>query len=334
MRRWLFYPVFLAAASLSVAAQPASDQALALQLPIDCTLGENCWVARYSDRKKGRGKADFMCGRRTQHKHRGTDFSITDFGQMQRGVAVLAAANGKVTRLRDNMRDGIVTKATRAAIKGKECGNAVVLEHSGGYSTSYCHMKKGSIAVRVGDTVMAGQKLGEVGLSGNTEYPHMHFNLLKNGRRLDPFDGQPQSRACTVGAGESLWAKPPPYTEMDLLPLVFSDKPLTRQTRWEVQPKRLSSRAPALVLTGRAWNVLKGDHWLFHIIRPDGVEATERSLTIKESRQSQWFANRLFRPKGGFMAGLWKGKLLVLRQHSDGTVTRFESETSVEIMDE
>ena len=120
---------------------------------------------------------------------------------------------------------------------------------------------------------------------------------------------------------------------MDLMPLVFSDKPLTRQTRWKVQPSKIRKDAPALVLSGRAWNVLKGDHWLFHIIRPDGVNATERSITAKENRQSEWYANRLRPTKGGFMTGTWKGRLMVLRQHEDGTVTRFESETEIVVTD-
>jgi len=335
MRTWLSVPLILAGVSFGLAAQETTGSTPVLQLPIDCTLGENCWITRYSDREKGKGKADYMCGRRTQHNHRGTDFAVANFGQMAKGVAVLAAADGQVLRMRNDMADRAVSTETRAAIKGKECGNAVVLQHSGGYTTSYCHMKKDSLTVSVGDTVAGGQKIGEVGLSGNTEYPHVHLNVVKAGKRVDPFDGKPLSSACSAesrGNGKNLWAETLPYETMDLLPLVFSNKPLTRQSRWEVQPTRLRSNASALVLTGRAWNVLEGDHWLFRIIRPDGVQATERSITAKENRQSQWYANRLYRPVGGFMAGVWKGKLLVLRHHLDGTVTQFESETSIEVI--
>jgi len=330
MRSWIFLPIIVAGLAFDTAAQDATVVAQpAFQLPIDCSLGKDCWISRYSDRKKGKGKADYMCGRRTQHNHRGTDFSITNYGQMKKGVAVLAAAGGTVLRLRDNVADQAVSDNNLTAVRGKECGNGIILEHTADFTTGYCHMKNASLTVKVGDTVVAGQKIGEVGLSGNTEYPHLHFNVMKKGKRIDPFDGKALNQACGAAEGNGLWAKKPIYETMDLLPLVFSSEVLNRQTRWSVQPTQFSSTAPALILTGRAWNVLEGDHWLFHIIRPDGVEATERSLTAKENRQSQWYANRLFRPKGGFMTGTWKGKLVVLRQHSDGTVSRFESETSI-----
>ncbi len=316
-----------------VAAQTQKPSAPKVQLefPLKCSLGQTCWIARYNDRKKGKGKADYMCGRRTQNAHKGTDFVITDYGQMERGVPVLAAFEGTVLRLREGVEDTPVTKENSAEKKKIGCGNAVILSHKGGYQTSYCHMKKGSLTVKVGDTVKAGEQIGSVGLSGLTEYPHLHFGLRKEGGRIDPFDGKRTNARCGAGTAGSLWKDTPPYTDMDLMPLVFSTKPLTRQTRWAKPVVTIPKNAPALVITGRAWNVLAGDRWLFHIIRPDGVEATERSFTVKENRQSQWYANRLFRPKGGFMTGTWRGHLMVIRQHQDGTVTRFEEETEIRV---
>jgi Peptidase family M23 len=304
-----------------------------LQFPLDCTLGETCWVARYTDRKQGKGKADYTCGRRTQHRHRGTDFVINDYGQMAKGVPVLAAMDGIVLRLRDGVKDQPVTRENAAEIKKIGCGNAVVLRHADGLQTSYCHMKQGSILVKIGDPVTAGQQVGSVGLSGFTEYPHLHFAVRKDGKRVDPFDGKLAKSACGAGTMETLWADPPAYNPMDLMPLIFSTKPLTRNSRWQPQAATIHKNAKALILTGRAWNVLKGDRWLFRIIRPDGVEATKRSLTAKENRQSQWYANRLFRPKGGFAPGMWSGKLMVLRQRADGTIMRFESETNILVTD-
>ncbi len=53
----------------------------------------------------------------------------------------------------------------------------MLIDHDGGWQTQYCHMKKGSIRVREGDAGAVGTPLGEVGLSGMTEFPHVHFTV-------------------------------------------------------------------------------------------------------------------------------------------------------------
>ena len=59
--------------------------------------------------------------------------------------------------------------------------------------------------MRPGDQVRAGQPLGDVGLSGATEFPHVHLTVRQDGKMVDPFDyGAPLDR-CGV-AGTSLWS--------------------------------------------------------------------------------------------------------------------------------
>jgi len=335
-------PIRLAAAVLAVAlvglsapvkgaiADDGETEGIRLQFPLDCTLGEDCWLARYADRKKGVGKADFRCGRRTQNRHRGTDFTINDYAQMAKGVAVLAAADGTVTNIRDGMADEPASDENKEERAKKGCGNAVIIAHAGGYQTQYCHMKNGSVTVKEGDTVKKGSKIGEVGLSGDTEYPHLHFGLRRKGKNFDPFDGTQLNKGCNL-PGESLWETNMPYEEFTLMPLTFSGEALTRQSRWEPQPESISAMSDFLVLTGRGWNLLAGDAWFFKVTRPDGKIASNRSIRIDENRQSNWYWAELTRPQGGFMPGVWKGELRVTRRDANGQLVHYEAETQIQV---
>lgn len=61
-------------------------------------------------------------------------------------------------------------------------GNHVVVEHADGTHALYAHLRRGSARVRAGDEVEAGQVLAEVGNSGNTSEPHLHFQLMDRPR--------------------------------------------------------------------------------------------------------------------------------------------------------
>ena len=66
----------------------------------------------------------------------------------------------------------------------KGLGNVVEVSHSGGFVTRYCHL--GDISVHKGQKVSCGQKLGEVGISGNSYATHLHYEVLKDGAVMDP----------------------------------------------------------------------------------------------------------------------------------------------------
>ena len=52
-------------------------------------------------------------------------------------------------------------------------------------------------------TVKAGDRIGRIGLSGMTEFPHLHFTLRKDGKPVDPFAYGAPDKSC--GGGKSLW---------------------------------------------------------------------------------------------------------------------------------
>lgn len=81
---------------------------------------------------------------------------------------------------------GVVVKAQLA----EAWGNIIVVQHDGAYSTSYSHLK--SMNVKQGDKVEKGQKIGVVGHTGLSTKDHLHFELLKNAKAIDPISYLPQ----------------------------------------------------------------------------------------------------------------------------------------------
>lgn len=90
-----------------------------------------------------------------------------DFGDSV-GVKVRAAKNGVVVK---------------AGFDGPY-GNSIVIKHADGMKTRYGHLSK--ILVKKGDRVREGQLIGRVGDTGNTTGPHLHFEVIKNGKLVDP----------------------------------------------------------------------------------------------------------------------------------------------------
>jgi murein DD-endopeptidase MepM/ murein hydrolase activator NlpD len=68
----------------------------------------------------------------------------------------------------------------------REYGNYIILSHHGGYQTLYAHLS--TFNVRRGDRVIQGNKIGEVGNTGRSTGPHLHFSVFRNGRHVNPLD--------------------------------------------------------------------------------------------------------------------------------------------------
>lgn len=79
--------------------------------------------------------------------------------------------------------DGIVTDVVRSR---RGHGNVIVISHEGGYETRYEHLSE--TGVKKGRSVSKGQKIGTVGISGNSFAPHLHYEILKDGVPVDPVD--------------------------------------------------------------------------------------------------------------------------------------------------
>lgn len=71
-------------------------------------------------------------------------------------------------------------------------GKIIIIQHSGGYETRYGHLDK--IGVRKGQYVKTGELIGKTGQSGRVTGPHLHFELRKNGKVLNPMKYMPKTK--------------------------------------------------------------------------------------------------------------------------------------------
>ena len=95
--------------------------------------------------------------------HRGTDFAAP------MGTPIMASGNGIVTRAR-------------------WCGgggNCIKIKHNSTYETIYAHMKSFARSIRKGVRVKQGQIIGYVGSTGNSTGPHLHYEVVKNGKKIN-----------------------------------------------------------------------------------------------------------------------------------------------------
>src|SRR5690554_519549 len=91
---------------------------------------------------------------------------------------ILAAANGEVVNVVDGIGPApLVGFAVADFLCRHFAGNHVVIRHADGEYGFYAHLIKGSIPVKVGDQVTAGQEIGRCGHTGHSSEPHLHFHL-------------------------------------------------------------------------------------------------------------------------------------------------------------
>jgi len=263
--------------------------------PVACTLGRDCWTVHYVDVDPAENEAkDFTCAEKTYDSHKGTDFALSSYAQMKKGVDVLAAAKGTVLRLRDEKSDRLKTKEELATIKenGKECGNGILIDHGDGLQSIYCHLKKDSILVKPKQRVKAGQKIAQIGQSGWAEFPHLHFGVLLDGIILDPYTGFASNDGCGK-MKERLWhiGQPLKHEPVALFDGGFRPAPpdFDAIKRGEENPQTLSLKSAAFTFWSGFYNVEQGDQITMEIHDPEGTLFTTQTMTQKKTRPRQFF---------------------------------------------
>ncbi|HEY9235691.1 MULTISPECIES: M23 family metallopeptidase [Phenylobacterium] len=302
-----------AAATASPAAGPR------LSLPIACTVGSTCEVQNYVDLDPGPGVKDYRCSSNTYEAHSGVDIRLLDMKAQAAGVDVLAAAAGTVARLRDGVPDISIRERGKAAVNGQECGNGVVISHGDGWETQYCHLAQGSVKVKVGDQVAAGAPIAKVGLSGQTEYPHVHLTVRKDGVMIDPFAPNLAPGSCDgAAAGGGMWtpqaAKAMAYKAGTVLNAGFAAAPVSMASIEAGALPRPTTTSP-LIAYVRAINLRGGDVQELTLTGPDGrVLATSAQPPLDRAKaQYMFFVGKKAPAAGAWARGRYTGAYVVRR---------------------
>jgi Peptidase family M23 len=291
-RRWSRLKwLALIALSLAAATDARAEEAISLALPIRCQPGVNCFFQNYVDHDTSDKVRDYQCGARSYSGHDGTDIRIRNQEIQRQGVEVLAAASGQVVGGRNDMEDVSVRTIGKAAIAGKECGNGVLIEHADGWRTQYCHMAKGSVRVKPGDRLTTGQPIGLVGLSGDTEFFHLHFTVRYRDKVVDPFAYGAPENSC--GGGRSLWtaslAEQMQYRRGEIIDFGFAGIAPTMELveSGEIGRHPVTQASDALVAYVRAIGLQAGDQPSLAVQGPGGAAFSASNVAALDRDKAQ-----------------------------------------------
>jgi len=302
-------------AALAVLLAPAAA-AQEFRTPLACT-GAGCFIQNYADLDPGTGVADPVCGVRTYDAHDGLDFRVAG-AEAARGVDVLAPAPGVISGVRDGEADGAYIASGKSAVADRECGNGVAIDHGSGWESQLCHLKKGSVRVKPGDRLVAGQVVGQVGLSGFTQFPHVHLSLRRDGAKVEPLTGKPLAGVACSAAGVT----PGPHWSAAAKPsLAVGD------ARWfdagfsgEAPQKdpslgvgAVSRDSSAFVFWALAVSPRSGDVLKVRLTAPDGKTIAESERVQPRDQAQAWLFAGKKTPTGGWPSGVYVGEAQLVR---------------------
>jgi len=326
--------LWLGAAAASETGTAPTREPLEFGWPVACRIGETCWAANYVDVDAGKDAKDFRCRGRSYDGHDGVDIAIRDTAVMEQGMTVLAAASGVVRRVRDGVEDRALTdEASRKLVAGHECGNGVVVDHGNGWQTQYCHMKRGSLLVKESQQINGGQALGQIGLSGKTEFPHLHLTVRHEKNVVDPFTGQPMIAGCGI-EGKPLWHADAhvTYEEVALYNAGIAGGPPNVDVIRSGHANNLTPNAQssALVLWVDILGVEAGDQIQFRLLGPDNKLVFENEQRVDHRQARRFVYAGAKRQTTTWPFGTYTGEVTLQRQER-GQVTEYRVNRTVAI---
>ena len=267
-------------------------KAFELSFPLQCSIGEDCFIASYVDLFYTKEQKDYLCREHmTVNNNKGVKIRIRDVSAMENGIPVYAAASGMVIRKRDGIDDKLVTSDTEAKeVQSIAHGNVIIIEHDDGYKTIYSHLAKDSINFELGDEVKRGDKIAKMGMSGFTKYPHLHFAVTYNDQPIDPFSGSKQNNECAASTSEALWEQKitdafKRYRDTHILKTGFAkEDPKTHEILYgNYDTETLNDLTEKLVFWSYTQALEKNDRIVLSLFDPEGNLIDYKKNTLEKS---------------------------------------------------
>ena len=330
-----------------VLAFPTGTFALDLSVPVACNYGKDCYISNYFDHDAAEGSAkDRACGSMSEDGYKNTDFILQSVTQMKKGVNVVAGDTGVVKYVRNDIADVNVILSGAGSVRGYECGNGVIIEHSRSYETQYCHLKKNSVLVKPGEKVEKGQNIGQVGMSGLTSFPYLEFTVRLNGKAVDPFTGEDAVTGEAEVACDSLdiyplWDKPAEntltYIQTAMLSSGFSPKIPNAQGAREGKYSSPTIRSDSKLLS--FWvdilGTYKGDEMKVSITSPSGevVHNSTKAFIADKRHMFQFVGVKLDENRTSWEKGEYVGKIELMSDTNGKAAPVIDTRSLVEIVD-
>lgn len=240
----------------------------------------------------------------TYDQHRGVDIAIGNFKIQDQGVDIVAVAPGIVELTADGNPD-----RNTALMEGAKA-NLVVVRSPNGFATGYLHMRKGSVKVKPGDVVKAGDVLGQVGSSGYSNGPHVHL----------------ETRDCKGVAIDhmvaNLFASPPAYAQTAILFDFHIQAQAITSVALAADPVGTSlgqGKAGTTYYTVASFGgVGRGDSLRMDFIRPNGQKGFDLKHTVagrKTYGSYRWWTNYYLGDTGTWKIRLYRNDVLVAERN-------------------
>lgn len=254
--------------------------------PIGGLIGTDIFPNNYVDLDTTSGLRDWDCTTYTYNGHLGIDFDLRGFVEQEIGVPVFAPKDGTVVEVDDGNFDHNVYGDIQP-------GNHVILYHGGNQYSLYWHFRRGTIRVQAGDQVKSGEELGQVGSSGSSTGPHLHFESWAGPGSQFAYD--PHSGGCNPGSSGFVAQQPVPR-QFGVRKFALS---MVDFSRFPGPPYEMPNAANYVIGSGpvgfyiQAINLPVNSNFRVRFLRPNGTVAFDSGTGTFGSnpfyRQSWWW---------------------------------------------
>ena len=251
--------------------------------PIAGTVWRDRFILNFFDLDPSPGVVDWDCSEWTYDAHYATDILIRGFAEQDIGVPVFAALDGMVTDFHDGEDD-------RNTVLAGQPANYVIVNHGDTHYSWYWHLRKGSVLVSTGQQVRAGTQIAQVGSSGHSFMPHLHFESRFDGYAYETYSGPcrpgPQHWVNQTTIPRQMWVSEFAMHNSNNIP---------DEAFYPHNPPRTGSfvRAGTAQPIG-AWYVIHNEPansaWRARYMRPDGTVGFDSGLRAGTNAYSRWMA--------------------------------------------